>query len=138
MTAALLPRLEHRSVLTGALVTIVLAVPPAVIGLLLSDDDSLEGSSWVPFLFLWITVAFFVGGLVAARAQPHAPLAHGAAAALLAYLLVQGVGVVRHLISGDDLSWLSIAFAATLSASFGTVGGIVANWLRARRSSAVP
>ena len=130
----MLPRLERRSVLTGALVTIVLAVPPAVIGLLLSDDDTMEGSSWVPVLFFWIMVAFFVGGLVAARAQPHAPLAHGAAAAVLGFALVQGVGVVRHLVSGDDLSWLSIAFAALLAGSIGMVGGIVANWSRARRS----
>ena len=132
------PRLERRSVLTGVLVTIILAVPPAVIGLLLSEDDTMEGSAWVPVLFFWITLAFFLGGLVAARAQPHAPLAHGAAAALLGYLLVQGVGVVRHLISGEDLSWLSIAFSAMLSASIGTVGGIVANGLRVRRSRAAP
>ncbi len=132
----MLPRLEPRSVLTGAGVTILLAVPPALIGLLLDSDDSLEGSSWVPALFFWITVAFFLGGLVAARAQPHAPLAHGAAAALLGYLLVQGVGAVRHLISGEGLSWLSITFAALLASSIGTVGGIVANSLRARRSRA--
>lgn len=134
----MLPRLERRSVLTGALATIVLAVPPAVIGLLVSEDDTMEGSSWVPFLFFWITVAFFVGGLVAARAQPHAPLAHGAAAALLGYLLVQGVGLVRHLNSGEDLSWLSIAFSALLSASIGTIGGMVADRLRVRRSRTAP
>jgi putative membrane protein (TIGR04086 family) len=134
----MLPRLERRSVLTGALVTIVLAVPPAVIGLLLSEDDTMAGSSWVPVLFVWILVAFFVGGLVAARAQPHAPSAHGAAAALLGYVLVQGVGVARHLVTGEDLSWLSIVFSALLAASLGTVGGIVANGLRARRSRVAP
>ncbi len=134
----MLPRLERRSVLTGALVTIVLAVPPAVIGLLLAEDDTMAGSSWVPVLFAWIMVAFFFGGLVAARAQPHAPSAHGAAAALLGYGLVQGVGVARHLITGEDLSWLSIVFSALLAASIGTVGGIVANGLRARRSRATP
>jgi hypothetical protein len=134
----MLPRLERRSVLTGALVTIVLAVPPAVIGLLLSEDDTMAGSSWVPVMFSWIMVAFFVGGLVAARAQPHAPSAHGAAAALLGYGLVQGVGVARHLVTGEDLSWLSIVFSALLAASIGTVGGIVANGLRARRSRATP
>lgn len=138
MTATMLPRLERRSVLIGAAVTIVLAVPPAVIGLLLSEDDTMEGSSWVPFLFAWIVLSFFIGGWVAARGQPHAPLAHGAFAALTAYVLVQGVGVVRHLISGEDLSWLSIAFSALLASSTGTLGGIMANWLRARRSRVIP
>jgi len=130
----MLPRLERRSILTGAALTIALAVPPALIGVLLSDDDSMEGSSWVPVLFFWIVVAFFVGGLVAARSQPHAPLAHGALAALVGYAIVQGVGVVRHLISGDDVRWVSIAFAALLASSTGMVGGMAANWLRVRRS----
>ena len=49
-------------------------------------------------------------------------------------MLVQGFGVVRHLIVGEDVSWLSIPFSALLASSTGTVGGIVANWLRARRS----
>ena len=130
----MLPRLERRSILTGAALTIALAVPPALIGVLLSDDDSMEGSSWVPVLFFWIVVAFFVGGLVAARSQPHAPPAHGALAALVGYAIVQGVGVVRHLISGDDVRWVSIAFAALLASSTGMVGGMAANWLRVRRS----
>jgi putative membrane protein (TIGR04086 family) len=133
----MLPRLERRAILTGTAITIALAVPPAVLGVLLSEDDSMEGSAWVPFLFAWIVLAFFVGGLVAARAQPHAPLAHGAVAALLAYVLVQGVGVLRHLLSGDDdVAWLAMPFFALLASSTGTVGGIVANWLRARRTTA--
>ena len=48
-------------------------MPPTLLALLLSDDDTLEGSSWVPFLFAWIVLAFFLGGLLAARRQPHAP-----------------------------------------------------------------
>jgi putative membrane protein (TIGR04086 family) len=134
--SAMLPRLERRSILTGAAITIGLAVPPALIGVVISDDDSMEGSPWVPFLFAWIVLAFLVGGLVAARSQPHAPLAHGALAALLAYVLVQGVGVIRHLITNEDVKWVSIAFAALLASSTGTVGGMVANWLRVRRSRA--
>jgi putative membrane protein (TIGR04086 family) len=126
------PHLERRSILLGAAVTIVLAVPPAVIGVLLSDDDSMEGSPWVPVLFAWIVASFLVGGFLAARSQPHAPLAHGSLAALLAFILVQGVGVIRHLVTGEDVKWVSIAFAALLASSTGTVGGIVANHLRLR------
>jgi putative membrane protein (TIGR04086 family) len=128
----MLPHLERRSILVGAALTIGLAVPPALIGVALSEDDSVAGSGWVPFLFAWIVVAFFVGGFVAAKGQPHAPLAHGALAALLAYAIVQGVGVVRHLATGEDVKWASIVFAALLASSTGTVGGIVANHLRMR------
>ena len=129
-----MPRLERRPILTGAALTIALAVPPALLGVLLSDDDSMEGSAWVPFLFFWIVVAFFIGGFVSARSQPHAPLAHGALAALVGYAIVQGVGVVRHLFADEDVRWVSIAFAALLASSTGMVGGMAANWLRVRRS----
>ena len=131
-----MPRLERRSVLTGAALTIGLAVPPAVIGVALSEDDSMAGSPWVPLLFAWIVAAFFLGGFLAARSQAYAPLAHGALAALVGFALVQAVGVVRHLVSGEGVAWLSIAFAALLASSIGTLGGIVANSLRVRRSSA--
>ena len=128
----MLPHLERRSILLGAGVTILLAVPPAVLGVLLSEDDSMEGSPWVPVLFGWIVASFLVGGFLAAKGQPHAPLAHGALAALLAFGLVQGFGVVRHLVVGEDVKWASIAFAALLASSTGTLGGIVANHLRLR------
>lgn len=132
----LLPRLERSSLLRGAGVTVAIAVPPAVVGKLLSDSDGLEGSPWVPVLFAWIVLAFFVGGLVAARAQPHAPLAHGAVAALGAFLLVQAVFTTRKLVAGEDVAWVSIVFSALLAASVGALAGIVANALRARRSAA--
>jgi putative membrane protein (TIGR04086 family) len=130
----MMPRLERRSILTGAAVTVGIAVPPALLGVLLSEDDSMAGSSWVPVLFLWIVLGFMAGGFVAARSQPHAPLAHGALAALLAYAVVQGVGVIRHLLVDEDVRWVSIAFAALLASSTGMVGGMVANWRRVRRS----
>jgi len=128
-----MPRLERRSLLTGAAVTLALAVPPAVIGTLLSDDD-LAGSNWVPVLFFWIVLAFLAGGYVAARRQPHAPQAHGGVAALLAYAVVQGVGVVRHLLADESISWLAIVFSALLATSVGTVGGMIAHGRRVRAS----
>lgn len=132
----LLPRVEARSVAVGALTTIVLAVPPALLGVVLSDDGTLEGSSWVPLLFAWIIVAFVAGGFVAARAQAHAPSVHGAAAAFCGYALVQAVGIVRHLAADEPLAWLSIAFSALLAASTGLVGGLLANRRRVRHSRA--
>lgn len=132
----LLPRVEAGSVAKGALVTIGVAVPPALLGVVLSDDGSLEGSGWVPVLFAWIILAFVAGGFVAARGQAHAPAAHGAAAAFVGYALVQGVGIVRHLLADEGIAWLSIAFSATLAASTGLVGGLLANRIRLRHSRA--
>ncbi len=125
-------RPQPRAVLIGAVVTLVIAVPPAVIAQVQADRDALEGSNWVLALFALVLVAFMAGGWAAARRGPESPLANGATAALVAYALVQGYGIGRHLADGDDVRWLGIAFAALLAVSCGTVGAILAS-LRDRR-----
>lgn len=125
-------RPQPRAVLIGAVVTLVIAVPPAVIAQVQADRDALEGSNWVLALFALVLVAFMAGGWAAARRGPAAPLANGATAALVAYALVQGYGIARRLADGDDIRWLGMAFAALLAVSCGTVGAILAS-LRDRR-----
>lgn len=117
--------LDVRAVLSGAVVALVIAVPPAVLAQIESDRDALEGSNWVLLLFAVVLAGFVVGGAVAARRGPSNPLLNGAAAALLAYAVVQGYGIVRRLGDGDDIRWLGMVFAALLAASCGTVGAIV-------------
>jgi len=126
------PRLDARSLLIGGLTALVIAVPAGVVAQLRSGDD--ETSNWTLALFMVVLIGFVVGGMVAARRQAHAPLAHGAAAALGAFVLVQTIGIIRRSISGDDLSAVGIAFTALLSSTAGTVGGMIANWRRNRES----
>jgi putative membrane protein (TIGR04086 family) len=128
----LFPRLHARSVLTGTAVTLAIAVPPAVVVQIMDDGDDMAASNWTRAAFLLILVGFAAGGWVAARRQPAAPLAHGAAAAFLAWVIVQGVGIVRRLVTGDDLAWLGFVFAALLAASTGAVGGLLADRYRHR------
>ena len=125
-------RPQPRAVLIGAVVTLVIAVPPAVIAQVQADRDALDGSNWVLALFALVLVAFMAGGWAAARRSPAAPLANGATAALVAYALVQGYGIARRLADGDDVRWLGMAFAALLAVSCGTVGAVLAS-LRGRR-----
>ncbi|MBL8778438.1 MAG: TIGR04086 family membrane protein [Acidimicrobiales bacterium] len=125
-------RLDPRAVLIGATASLVIAVPPAVLAQIQSDRDALEGSNWVLILFAVVLIAFMIGGYVAAKRAEGEPLANGALAALLAYLLVQGYGVMRRLADGDEIRWLGILFAALLAASCGTVGAIVATARRRR------
>ena len=120
-------RPQPRAVLIGAVVTLVLALPPAVIAQVQADRDALEGANWVLALFAVVLVAFMAGGWVAARRGPASPLANGATAALAAYAVVQGYGIVRRLADGDDIRWLGIAFAALLAVSCGTVGAVLAS-----------
>lgn len=125
-------RLDPRAVLAGAAVSLVIAVPPAVLAQIQSDRDALEGSNWVLALFAVVLMAFIAGGYVSAKRAEGEPLTNGAVAALLAYLLVQGVGIIRRLADGDEIRWLGIVFAALLAASCGTVGAIVATARRNR------
>ena len=125
-------RLDPRAVLVGAAVSLVIAVPPAVLAQIQSDRDALEGSNWVLVLFAVVLIAFIAGGYVTAKRADGDPLTNGAVAALLAYVLVQGFGIIRRLSDGDEIRWLGIVFAALLSASCGTVGAIVATARRNR------
>src|SRR5665811_442953 len=92
-----MPRIEWRSVLWGAAVTLVITVPPSVAGAVIADDDGVTRSNWSLLAFGVIVGGFVVGGFLAAIRQPHAPLAHGALAATLAHLLVRLVGTIRRL-----------------------------------------
>ena len=119
-------RLDPRAVLVGAVVSLVIAVPPAVLAQIQSDRDALEGSNWVLVLFAVVLIAFVAGGYVAAKRTRGEPLVTGALAAVTAFVVVQGYGVVRRLADGDEIRWFGILFAALLAASCGTLGAIVA------------
>ncbi len=125
-------RLDPRAVLVGAVVSLVIAVPPAVLAQIQSDRDALEGSNWVLALFAVVLIAFVAGGYVAAKRTRREPLVTGALAAVAAFVVVQGYGVARRLADGDEIRWFGILFAALLAASCGTVGAIVAS-ARGRR-----
>jgi len=134
----MVPRLDRGSVLTGTAVTLAITVPPAIVVQLLDDGDDMAASNWTRLAFVIILVGFGAGGWVAARRQPAAPLAHGAAAAFLAWAVVQGLGIARRLLAGDPLDWLSFVFAALLAASTGAVGGLLADRHRHRRGRRSP
>lgn len=120
-------RLDLRAVVIGAVVALVIAVPPAVLAQVQSDRDALEGSNWVLVLFAVVLLAFVAGGYVAAQRTRREPLVAGALAAVTAFVVVQGYGVARRLADGDEIRWFGILFAALLAASCGTVGAIVAS-----------
>jgi len=126
--------LDPKAVLVGALVALAIAVPPAVAAQVWSDRGTLEGSNLVLLLFALVLVAFGAGGWFAARRAAAAPLLNGAVAAVAAFVIVQGYGVVRRLADGDELRWLGMVVAGLLAASCGTVGAVLAS-MRDHRSS---
>lgn len=112
----------------GALVTLAVAVPVALLGQTLDevgivDDDSM----WVIPVFALILVGMVAGGHVAATRRPDAPLVNGAGAALCAYVVVQAIALVRLATSDETIFWAAIPFFALLTAAAGMAGGLIAD-----------
>ncbi len=116
------------AVVAGALVILAIAVPTALLAQLLDDAGSVDDDSpWLLGAFAVILFSMAVGGFVAANRRPDAPLTNSAAASLLAYLIVQTLGVIRLLATDGDVAWVAIPFFALLAAAAGMTGGLVAD-----------
>lgn len=117
-----------RAVAVGAGVALAVAVPAAILAQVLDEAGTVDDDSWwLLVLFGAILLGMGLGGYVAANRRLDAPLTNSAVAALAAYLLVQTVGAIRLLASGESVAWAAIPFFALLSASAGMAGGLVAD-----------
>ncbi len=78
-----------------------------------------------------------VAGFGAAKLAVDRPIPNGAAAGALAYLIVQGAGVVRRVVAGEDLpSAVNVVYLALLMATCGMVGAALERRTRALRVAA--
>lgn len=120
--------IDLRAIVVGALVALAVAVPAAILAQVLDEADAVDDdSTWLMVLFVVIIAGMVVGGYVAAARRPDAPLSNSALSALCAYLLVQTIGAIRLLASGDDVTWVAIPFFALLSSASGMAGGLLAD-----------
>ena len=125
--------LDWRAVGAGVVAALVLALPAGLIGAVVVNDESNNG---VFVFFLVIMAGMLVGGFVAGSKCPDSPLTHGAIAAVIAYALAQTVTVLVRVIGDSKLrSPVVYIFNALLMASFGVVGGLVAERRNARIGS---
>ena len=83
--------------------------------------------------FLAILFLAAVSGFGAAKLSPEPPLPNGAAAAALGYAIVQGIGIVHHIVSGGGVSPISYLYLALLMASCGMLGAMLERRTRAAR-----
>jgi hypothetical protein len=120
---------DWRAVLTGALTAIVVCVPAAVVGQVLTDRDS--DAVVLPFLAVLLGLA--AGGYAAARVAPTAPYTNAALAALAAFVAVQVVGVVLRVVRDDPVRVTQIVFSGLLAYASGLLGGVVASSRGERR-----
>ena len=116
--------IRGEAVRAGALVAGFVAAPAGVAAQILAEDGSRPALAGL--LYLVVIVGFVLGGRRAARDQRDTPLAHGALAALLAFAVVQGIGVVRRVATGNPVNPTGIVFAALLASTCGLLGGFLA------------
>jgi hypothetical protein len=115
--------LDGGLVLRGAGYALCWLVPAAALNYLAAQSDSVV---FVFLTFLLVLLGFAFGGYAVARNPTDTPLQHAAAAALLAYAVVQGVGVVISLVGDDEISVLGIVFTAMLAICTGMLGAVLA------------
>jgi len=119
-----LPRVAPgQAVWRGTLTALVLALPAGILNQFAARDGAMV---WV--LLLWLVIMFGAasGGYAVRRLCPDARLHHAAAAGALAYVIVQSIGVIRRLFTGEPISWLGYPFLALLMASVAMLGGVYA------------
>ncbi|MCC6225568.1 MAG: hypothetical protein IT195_04105 [Microthrixaceae bacterium] len=110
----------------------VFLLPLALLQQWLIDENRIErgGSESLLFVgvFLFLAAAC---GFASARLASHDLPAHGAASAALAYGIVQGIGVTRHLVMGEAVgSFIAFAYLALLMSTCGMLGAMLERRMR--------
>jgi len=131
---------DWRVALRGALVALIVALPPVVVVRLLKGNDleGRESNLWVVSV-LAIFLGFGLCGYNAGRQRPRSALLHAAAAAGLAFGGLVVYTVFRHLVTGDPITLafvVRLVLVGQITVSLGILGGYVATRRRGRAGSA--
>lgn len=117
-------KIDLPAVAAGALVSLGLIVPVAVLARLVAGGNLSSG--WDTGFTIYIFIATFIGAGVAGRRQPDTPMIHGAAAGAVTYI---GARVVSALASGDMPNLIGFVLALMIFAGVGAIGGRVTTML---------
>ncbi len=122
------PQFDWRVIRSAAIAGLTVLVPITILSLLVVDDDS---SSYTQLAFFGLTMfGFAAAGYGAGKMAPLAPMAHGALGAMGTWVVIQGFGVLRRLVSGDAINWLGYPLQAMIAAGCGVFGAVFADWIR--------
>lgn len=85
-----------------------------------------DGAALRAMLLVVIVFGYFFGGFVAGRGRFGSATRHGAVAAGLSFVVVQGLGSLRRLFAGEGVSLTGIVFFGLTAAACGVLGGLLA------------
>jgi predicted neutral ceramidase superfamily lipid hydrolase len=112
--------LNRIAVVKGSAVAIVICLPVTIVANVIHDDN--PDSALLPLLFVLVAAGFGVGGFVAARSEGDAPISNGAFAALLAFVVIQAVAIVVHIVADESIHIGAIVGAALIAYAAGILG----------------
>lgn len=129
----MLADLDRRVVARGAASCLVFGAPVAVVYSLLADHES-SHRGLLSLLSLGLLLSFALGGFAAGRESAGLPAKHAAAAAAVAFVVIQVLGSLARLSRGASLSVSRIVLTALLAMCVAVLGGLVAG----RTQSPIP
>jgi hypothetical protein len=122
--------IDWKAVIAGAGLALFVVVPLVVLAAIIGTgrDSNVNFLFYVP-----VVIGFAFGGWGTARRRRDAPLTHGAAAALVAYVLVAATIAAVRLADGHTVNVSGLVFNGFVAASAGIFGGLLATRRRALR-----
>lgn len=123
------------AVARGAAMGLVVAVPAALANVVLAAQDP-KPQAAINLSFVVVLLGFLVAGFAAGLEAPERATAHGARAALVAFVPVELVAILGRLDRGDPISPVGIVFVGLLAAGAGWIGARLGGARRARRERA--
>ena len=116
---------------TAATAGLIVIVPAAIVSRIFLDDNAAQPWAWL--FFALVVLGFAASGVVAAQLRTDTPMIHGIAAALLAFVVAQVIGIILSVASGNSISLAAIAISAILAALAGASGALIKDWFRRRQ-----
>lgn len=123
-------RVDWVAVRHGALVSIAICMPIALLSQVLVDQSDDDQPPLVYVLYAAVLLGFVAGGWVAGRRAAATPYTSGAVAALCGFVAIQAVGVVARLIDGDTIRVVLIVTNGLLAYGAGLLGAGIASLRR--------
>ncbi len=119
-------RLDWSAVWRPALSVCVFLLPVGILQTVLVHDKSIAKGGGVNLLLFGVILFLTaVAGFGAGRLTSYDLAKHGAAAGALAYAIVQGVGIIHHVIIGESLDPVGYVYLGLLSATCGMLGAML-------------
>jgi putative membrane protein (TIGR04086 family) len=126
--------LDRMVVVRGAAGGLILSVPAAMANVVLADQDP-KSQILVNLSFVLVLVGFALAGFVAGLDAPDRLVAHGIAAAAVAFVIIEVISILGRLDRGDDLSVPAIVIVAGFAVLGGRSGARAAAARRAKKEN---